>query len=49
MVHSGSLFDFICKKKSRANDDALTGFYQPVYLTSHIEIKELRKTRGGSG
>ena len=48
MVHSGSLLDFICKRKSRANDDALTGFYQPVYVTSRIEIKELSKTRGGS-
>jgi len=35
----GLLLDLTCKRKSRANDDALTGFYQPVYGISRIEIK----------
>jgi hypothetical protein len=41
-----SLPIFSCKRNSRANKDALTGFYQPVYGISRIEIKALRKTWG---
>jgi hypothetical protein len=42
----GLLLIFSRKRKSRANNDAPTGFYQPVYVTSRAEIKEPERRQG---
>jgi hypothetical protein len=42
----GLLLIFSRKRKSRAINDAPTGFYQPVYVTSRAEIKEPKRRRG---